>query len=67
MADRFEKKSEDEAFVLKESEEMKWRGTFRTISLFGMRISEKMERYWLGGTELNQMQVKRTGNSKKIR
>ena len=26
-----------------------------------------MERYWRGGTELNRMQVKRTGNSKKIR
>ena len=32
-----------------------------------MRISEKMERYWRGGTKLNRMQVKRTGNLKKIR
>ena len=32
-----------------------------------MRISEKMERYGRGGTEVNRMQVKRTGNSKKIR
>ena len=31
-----------------------------------MRISEKMERYGRGGTELNRMQVKQTGNSKKI-
>ena len=40
---------------------------FRTIALVRMRISEKMERYGRGGTKLNRMQVKRTGNSKKIR
>ena len=46
---------------------MKWGCTFRTIALVRMRISEKMERYGRGGTKLNRMQLKRTGNSKKIR
>ena len=32
-----------------------------------MRISEKMERYGRGETELDRIQVKLTGNSKKIR
>ena len=45
---------------------MKQGCTFRTIVLVRMRNSEKMERYWRGGTKLNRMQVTRTGNSKKI-
>ena len=36
-------------------------------ALVRMRISEKLERYGWGETKLNRMQVKRTGNSKKIR
>ena len=41
-------------------------GAFRTMALVGMRISEKMEPYGRGGTELNRMQVEQTENSKKI-
>ena len=62
MADRLKKKLDDEAFVLKEIQEMKCCGTFRTIALVGMRISEENGALGSGGDDINANADERNEN-----